>query len=607
MEAVRTVRSLLVGVALLILGNGALGTLVGVRLSGAGFGPVAVGIVGAAYFAGLTAGSLYAHTVFARVGHIRAFAVFASVFSAASLMHALAVDAVLWALLRLVEGFCMAGLYMCIESWLNDKATNKTRGKVLSLYMVTLYGAMATGQQMLNLSDPTRTHAFMLISILVSLALVPVSLTRTSPPAPPGVASLGFRRLYRASPLGVAGVFTSGLVMGSIYGLAPVFSLASGFGVSGTALFMSVLILGCMALQWPLGQLSDRFDRRSVVIGLSLALAAVSAGMIGAAGLGGKAVLLPVALLFGGLAATLYPVCLAHTNDHLDKADLVAASGGLILTYSVGATIGPILASSVMSACGPAGLFAFIAACGVASALYGLWRMRKPPLGGRLRGVGGGGDAHPPAGAGGGARRLPGGAADDARGHAARPARKRGRDAAAGDGGSGPGAGRRGHRRCSRVASGATLRRARRRRRRGGLQQGGAAQGAGAGRIEGGARVLQGSVVPDDQIAPLPFVAVLERAVVEGPAHLLEQRPALAVRHADHADGGLLVHPHRPASGPGLGPEHRVGRGRRGGVADDELPPAGGCRVVVVGVDAGQAAGGLVDVPGEAGAGADGI
>ncbi|MBP2315372.1 MFS transporter [Azospirillum soli] len=377
----RTVRSLLVGVALLMLGNGGLGTLVSVRLDAAGFGSLAIGIVGAAYFAGLTAGSLFAYTVIIRVGHIRAFAAAASVLSAASLAHALSVDPTFWALLRITEGFCMASLYMCIESWLNDVATNETRGRLLSLYMVTLYGATALGQQLLNLQDPERSIAFMLISILLSLALVPVALTRTSPPALPDIVSFSFARLYRASPLGVAGVFVSGMVIGSIYGLAPVFGTASGFGVSGTALFMTVLISGGMLLQWPLGRLSDRFDRRAVIIGLSLGLAAVSAGMIGVAGLGGQLGLLLVAVLFGGLSFTLYPLCLAHTNDHVDRSELVAASGGLILAFSVGATVGPMLASATMEAIGPAGLFVFIVGCGLAAGLFGLWRTQvRPPV-----------------------------------------------------------------------------------------------------------------------------------------------------------------------------------------------------------------------------------
>lgn len=378
---VRSVASLLLGVACLMLANGALSTLIGLRLSATESGATAVGMITAAYYAGLTLGSLYAHRIITRVGHIRAFSAFASVVSVAALSHALFIDAPLWALLRLTQGFCMAGLYMCIESWLNGTATNESRGQLLSAYMVTLYGASGVGQQLLRLDDETGVRLFMIVSILLTLAVVPVALTRTTPPQLPNVSSFGIRRLYQSSPLGVAGVFISGAITGSIYGLAPVFGASSSFGVSGTALFMSVLILGGMALQWPLGRLSDRFDRRSVIIGLSAALSLTSLGMIAAAGLDRSPALMLVAPLFGGLAFTLYPVCLAHTNDYVRREDMVSASGGLILANSVGAIIGPPVASALMTTTGPAGLFSFVTGGALCATLYGLWRTRvRPPL-----------------------------------------------------------------------------------------------------------------------------------------------------------------------------------------------------------------------------------
>ncbi|PWC47220.1 MFS transporter [Azospirillum melinis] len=378
---VRSVASLLLGVAFLMLANGAMSTLIGLRLSATASGATAVGMITAAYYGGLTLGSLYAHRIITRVGHIRAFSAFASVVSVAALSHALFVDAPLWALLRLTQGFCMAGLYMCIESWLNGTATNESRGQLLSAYMVTLYGASGVGQQLLRLDDETGVRLFMIVSILLTLALVPVALTRTTPPQLPNVSSFGIGRLYRSSPLGVAGVFISGAITGSIYGLAPVFGASSSFGVSGTALFMSALILGGMALQWPLGRLSDRFDRRRVIIGLSAALSLTSLGMIAAAGLGQPLALMLVAPLFGGLAFTLYPVCLAHTNDYVRREDMVSASGGLILANSVGAIIGPPVAAALMIATGPAGLFSFVTGGALCATLYGLWRTRmRPPL-----------------------------------------------------------------------------------------------------------------------------------------------------------------------------------------------------------------------------------
>jgi MFS family permease len=380
---VRSISSLLMAVALLMLGSGMLSTMIGVRLSGAGVGAMAIGFVMAAYYAGLTAGSLYGYRIIVKVGHIRAFAAFASVFSVATLGHALHIDLVLWGLLRLAEGFCMAGLFMCIESWLNERATARTRGQMLSLYMITLYGAMAAGQQLLMLDDPSGMLRFIVTAMLTSLALVPVALTRKGPPVLPDIASFGLRRLYEASPLGIFGTFASGLVTGAIYGLAPVYGTEAGFGNAGTALFMTVIILGGVALQWPLGKLSDLFDRRTVILGLSAALVAASLGMVAvsemAGDMQGQVVMVAVAALFGGLSFTLYPVCVAHTNDHIDKSELVQASGGLILSYSAGATIGPLAGSAVMSALGGPGLFVFTAASAASAVVFGLYRMMKRP------------------------------------------------------------------------------------------------------------------------------------------------------------------------------------------------------------------------------------
>ncbi|WP_424139797.1 MFS transporter [Roseomonas chloroacetimidivorans] len=370
------VASLLASVALLMAGNGPLTTLISLRLEALGTARLAIGVIMAAYFAGLTLGSLLAYRIVLRAGHIRAFAAFASAVSAAALAYPLIAHPLPWAVLRLAEGFCMAGIFICVESWLNEQAGPATRGKILALYMMCLYLGQAAGQFLLGLdAGPGQPLVFMLVSVLVSLAILPVALTRQAPPALPNVASFPVSRLYTASPLGMVGTVASGLVLGAVYSLGPVFARgAAGLDAGGAAQFMSVLILGGVLLQWPLGRLSDAFDRRRVIIGTLAALVAAAALVPLLTGEDWP-VLFAATALFGGFAFTLYPLCVAHMNDHLDRQDRIAASGGLVLAYSAGATVGPLIASAVMSALGAAGLFVFVTGAAVVALAFGLWRM----------------------------------------------------------------------------------------------------------------------------------------------------------------------------------------------------------------------------------------
>lgn len=376
-SALRSVAALMVGVFLTMAGNGPLTTLISLRLEAAETARFAIGAVMAAYFAGLTLGSLFAHRVVLRAGHIRGFSAFASVLSATALAYPLVAHPLPWAALRLAEGFCMAGVLICVESWLNDRASSASRGKILALYMICLYLGQAAGQFLLGLDvGQGRPRVFILVSILLSLAVLPVALTRMTPPPLPEVASLSARRLYAASPLGIAGTVASGLILGAIYALGPVFARdLAGLDTSGAALFMSALISGGVLMQWPLGRLSDAFDRRQVIIATLAALTAAAAAVPFAARQG-EVALFSAAALFGGFAFTLYPLCAAHTNDHLAREERIAASGGLVLAYSAGATAGPLAASATMPMLGAAGLFAFAAGVGAIGFVFGLWRLR---------------------------------------------------------------------------------------------------------------------------------------------------------------------------------------------------------------------------------------
>ncbi len=364
---------LMLAAFMITAGNGPLTTILSLRLEAAAAPAPVIGAVSAAYFAGLTLGSLFAYKLILGVGHIRALVAFASVMSATALLYPIHLNYGLWGGLRLAEGFCMAGLFVCIESWLNDLATPASRGKILAAYMTCLYVGQGSGQFLLNLPDSSGFVLFILFSILLSFAVVPVALTPMAAPSLPDIVSLGLRRLFAASPLGIVGTVASGLVLGSFYSLGPVFARGTGLDIAGAALFMSAAIFGGVLLQWPVGWLSDWFDRRKVIIGVLAGLAAVGLAMTAA---GGGWALLAAAALFGGAAFVLYPLSVAHTNDHLGPRDRVGASGGLVLGYSIGATIGPLAASGTMGALGPDGLFLFVAAVAGASCLYGLWRMR---------------------------------------------------------------------------------------------------------------------------------------------------------------------------------------------------------------------------------------
>jgi MFS family permease len=372
--------ALLLSTALLLMGNGLQGTLLPVRANMEAFGATDIGLIGTAYFAGFGAGCILGARLVRRAGHIRTFAAMASLASAVALAHAILVAPLPWWLLRAVTGFCFAVLYVVIESWLNERSSNENRGTVFSVYTIVNLTVITAGQMMLPLADPKAFILFATASILVSLAVVPVSLTAAPAPTPVVVTRMRIRRLYGISPVGVAGVLTVGFANGAFWALAPVFAQDSGLDTAGIALFMSTAVIAGAVSQWPLGRLSDKVDRRRVV--LLICVLATAAGV----GLsffndGTQAVMLGLAALFGAFAFPLYAVCVAHVNDHTSADDFVETSSGLLLLYAAGAMLGPIPASLVMSRMGPEGLFAFTMVFHAAMAVFTVYRMtrRKAP------------------------------------------------------------------------------------------------------------------------------------------------------------------------------------------------------------------------------------
>ncbi|QGG94869.1 MFS transporter [Actinomarinicola tropica] len=373
-HAVGAIWALLVGIALLMLGTGLQGSLLGLRASIEGFSTTTVGIVMSSYYLGYLLGSLRAPRLVSAVGHIRVFAAFASIASSTVLLHSLVVEPLGWTLIRIVSGFCMAGLFVVAESWLNEGATNETRGSLLSIYMVVVYGGMGAGQLLLNVADPGGFELFIITSVLVSVALVPAALSVRSAPVIPTPTDVDLREVFHAAPLGVIGSVLAGTASGALFGVGVVYAQLAGLSLAKTSVFMLAAILGGAALQWPVGMASDRVDRRLVIV--VVALAAAGACLAGAMGPHGVALLVVVGAL-GALSMPLYPLCNAHANDYIDADRRVGAGSRLVLANGLGAIAGPFLASWSMDAVGEAGFFWFLAALHVLIAAYAAYRITR--------------------------------------------------------------------------------------------------------------------------------------------------------------------------------------------------------------------------------------
>ena len=371
--------ALLLGVGLIMVGNGLQGTLLGLRASLEGFPTVATGIVMTSYYVGFLAGSAIVPKLLKQVGHIRVFAAMASIASGAVLLHGLWVHPVGWALFRVLTGFCFAGLLVVTESWLNDAATNRTRGQLLSVYMVLVFCGMAGGQYLLLLADPHSFELFIVVSLLVSFALVPIVLSVSPAPRFEAPARVGWRALYSMSPLGVTGAVLVGMAHAALFTMTPVYAGLVALSTGQISVLMSAGLIGGMALQWPIGWLSDRFDRRRVMTAVTFAAAASALAAWSFSALSWPAFLVFV-FLFGGTSLPLYSLCLAHISDFLEPEQIVSASATVVLVGGVGLCIGPLLAGAGMTVLGPGGLFLFLVAVHSGVGVFALYRMtRRPP------------------------------------------------------------------------------------------------------------------------------------------------------------------------------------------------------------------------------------
>lgn len=366
---------LLLGVMMLMVGNGMQGSLLGIRGTLEGFATFELSVVMSAYFAGFLFGSLTVPAMIRRVGHVRVFAALGSLISAVLVVYPVAPDWVIWSALRMLSGFCFCGVYITAESWLNNTATNETRGQALSAYMIVQMIGIISSQVLLNVDEPTSFTLFVIPSVLVSLAFMPLLLADTPAPTFETIRRLSFPALWRISPLGCMGMLLTGAIFAAMFGMSSVWGAMAGLTVAQISTFVGAMYVGGLVLQYPIGWLSDRRDRRGLILWLSVAAAVV---MLVAAVLPLPFVLLlPVAMVLGGITNPLYSLLIAYTNDFLKKEEMAGASSGLLFLNGLGAIFGPLATGWVMERIGPRGFFLFIAVNFVALAAYAAWRMTR--------------------------------------------------------------------------------------------------------------------------------------------------------------------------------------------------------------------------------------
>lgn len=366
--------ALMLGILLLMIGNGLQGTLLGIRGTMEEIDASWMGVIMSAYFIGFLGGSRVTPVLLRRVGHVRVFAALGSLVSAAFILYAAIVDPVFWLAMRLVVGFCFSGLYVVAESWINDMASNETRGRILSLYILIQMVGLVTGQLLLNMADPAGYTLFVLISVLVSVSFAPILLSVTPTPVYSTARPMSLRELMDASPLGCVGVFLLGGVFSALLGMSSIYGVHRGLSVKEISWFVTAIYIGGVMMQYPVGWISDRMDRRTLVVAMT-----ALATLFSLAGMFGQSVwwLLTMAFCLGAAVNPLYPLLLSYTNDRLSQEQMASASGGLMFINGVGAMGGPMIVGFMMNQMGPIGFFVFIATLMALVCGYSVYRMSQ--------------------------------------------------------------------------------------------------------------------------------------------------------------------------------------------------------------------------------------
>lgn len=375
---------LLLGVGFIMTGNGLQQSLLGLRAEAEEFSRTQTGWVMTAYYVGLLAGTVLVPRIVGRVGHIRVFAALTALGATAILAPPIFVNGPAWAAMRCITGFCFAGMYIVAESWLNDCTTNETRGRLWSVYMSMQFGGLIVGQVLLNLAPPTGFELFSLSAALLALAVVPVLVSVNPAPRFEAPLHMNLLQVYRLSPLAIAGGIGIGAAHGGFWQMAAVYSSAAGLSVAETSLFVICSIAGAILLQWPAGRLSDRIDRRSVILAVCIGAAVAAMISIFAAEIS-TLLLFAVVAVFGGLSLPVYSLLGALLNDRMSAKQMVAASSALVLAYGIGAVVGPLAVGVMMDRIGPHGFFIYLAVMHAALGLFTIYRMTRRPAPAHLR------------------------------------------------------------------------------------------------------------------------------------------------------------------------------------------------------------------------------
>ena len=365
--------ALFFGAGMIMLANGLQGSLIGVRASLEGYTAFAAGFIMTGYYAGFLSGALIIPQRIKNVGHVRTFAALASIASISILLHSLHVSFFGWFLMRFITGMCFVGMYTVAESWINDLSENNNRGQALSVYMMVSMAGSAFGQLFLNIASPETATLFMLVSILISVSLVPILVVVSKQPDFSISEFLTIKELYNTSPLGVTAAVLTGLAHGTLWGIGSIYALKNGLTIEQVSIFMFTFIIGGAVNQYLIGYLSDRYDRRSVLVAVAFLASffSVLAVVFGTS----FTSLLIITFIFGGLTVPLYALAIAHTNDFLSKKEMVAASAGLQLATGAGLTVGPLLGGLAIDLIGAAGFWIYLFVIHGSLGIFGLYRM----------------------------------------------------------------------------------------------------------------------------------------------------------------------------------------------------------------------------------------